>query len=101
MRRNDVSFMVPIGKPTVKRSRGRCEGSGPGRRVPMTFQSILFEKREDSIWPEPSQAPACFADLNLDQVVDTITSGREEYHLKPLFAIPLKEVRAVEYRQEI
>lgn len=67
----------------------------------MTFQSILFEKREDGIWPEPSEAPDCFADLNLDQVVDAITSGREEYHLKPLFAIPLKEVRAVEYRQEI
>jgi DNA mismatch repair protein MutS len=69
--------------------------------VLMTFQSILFEKREDGLWPEPSEAPACFADLNLDQVVDAITSGREEYRLKPLFAIPLKEVRAVEYRQEI
>src|SRR5579883_100696 len=96
-----VSFTVPIGKPTFKRNRGRRAGAGPGRNAFMTFQSILFEKREDGIWPEPSQAPACFADLHLDQVVDAITSGREEYHLKPLFAIPLKEVRAVEYRQEI
>ena len=65
------------------------------------FQSILFEHSEDGIQPEPTDMPDCFVDLNLDQVVTAMTSGREEYHLEPFFAIPLKEVRAIEYRQQI
>ncbi|MDA4115710.1 MAG: DNA mismatch repair protein MutS [Thaumarchaeota archaeon] len=66
----------------------------------MTFHSILFERPEDRTEPWPA-APDFFIDLNLDQVVDDIIAGREEYGLKPFFLAPLKSVGAIEYRHEI
>jgi hypothetical protein len=45
--------------------------------------------------------PACFADLNLDQVVEAVTAGKEEYNLKPLFYTRLATAAAVRYRQEV
>lgn len=49
----------------------------------MTFHSILFEKIEDIIKKETVKAPVFFVDLNLDQIIDAITAGRNEYNLKP------------------
>lgn len=64
----------------------------------MTFHSILFETRAVSL---ATEAPACFADLNLDQVVKTITAGKQEYDLKPFFHTPLRSVAAIQYRHEV
>jgi hypothetical protein len=52
---------------------------------PMDFYSILFEKAQSDIKKETPEAPVFFADLNLDQIIDAITTGKEEYHLKPFF----------------
>jgi DNA mismatch repair protein MutS len=67
----------------------------------MTFRSILFEITEDAIAKETAQVPIFFVDLNLNQVIDAITAGKEEYHLKPLFYISLRNIDAIEYRHEI
>ena len=67
----------------------------------MTFQSILIEKTEESIKKETLEAPVFFVDLNLDQVIDAITAGRQEYNLKPFFYTPLKDIDTIRYRQEI
>lgn len=67
----------------------------------MTFHSILFERTEDSIQNETVDAPVFFADLNLDQIIDTITAGRQEYNLKPFFYTSLKDIDAIKYRHEI
>jgi DNA mismatch repair protein MutS len=67
----------------------------------MTFHSILFERPEDSPKEELLEAPVFFVDLNLDQIVDAITAGKEAYHLKPFFYISLNDVEAIKYRQEI
>ncbi len=67
----------------------------------MTFHSILFENPNGNIPRETAEAPDFFADLNLDQIVDAITFGRQEYDLKPFFYSPLHTVDAVRYRQEI
>jgi DNA mismatch repair protein MutS len=67
----------------------------------MTFPSILFEKTEDSIKKETLEAPAFFVDLNLDQIIDTIAAGKQEYDLKPFFYTSLHDVEAIKYRHEI
>lgn len=66
----------------------------------MTFHSILFRKTED-ITKEPLEAPVFFADLNLDQIINTITAGRQEYDLPPFFYMPLDDLDAIAYRHEI
>ncbi|MHB8595698.1 MAG: MutS-related protein [Ktedonobacteraceae bacterium] len=67
----------------------------------MTFHSILFEKTEDGIQKETPEAPVFFVDLNLDQIVDTITAGKQEYHLKPFFYTSLNDIATITYRHEI
>ncbi|NSW90570.1 MAG: DNA mismatch repair protein MutS, partial [Firmicutes bacterium] len=67
----------------------------------MTFHSILFKRTEDSIKEETVEVPTFFIDLNLDQIINEITAGRQEYNLKPFFYITLKDIDAIKYRQEI
>lgn len=67
----------------------------------MTFNSILFENPQGGIKTEPLAAPDFFGDLNLDQVIDAITAGRQEYNLKPFFYTSLQDVETIEYRHEI
>ncbi|MBI1878086.1 MAG: DNA mismatch repair protein MutS [Chloroflexi bacterium] len=67
----------------------------------MTFHSILFERTEDSIKKETLEAPVFFVDLNLDQIIDAITAGKEEYNLKPFFYTSLNDQDAIKYRHEI
>lgn len=63
------------------------------------FGSILFERADE--YPVSREAPACFRDLNLDQIVDAATTGRGEYDLKPFFYTPLRTAAAVAYRHEV
>lgn len=74
------------------------EASGPATRP---FHSVLFTCAEDGARAEHAREPAFFRDLNLDQVIESITVGREEYDLTSLFYVPLRSVEAVNYRQEI
>jgi len=67
----------------------------------MTFQSILFARAEDRAIDERPEAPAFFVDLNLDQVIAAITTGRQAYDLKPFFYTLLHDVDSVHYRHEI
>jgi DNA mismatch repair protein MutS len=69
-------------------------------RQTMAFHSILFESTED-VKKETLEAPGFFVDLNLDQVVNAIARGREEYNLKPFFYTSLNDIDAIKYRQEI
>jgi DNA mismatch repair protein MutS len=51
----------------------------------MAFHSILFRKTEDRIKTAPAKEPVFFVDLNLDQIIDAIVAGKQEYNLKPFF----------------
>ncbi|BCV21564.1 MutS-related protein [Moorella sp. Hama-1] len=67
----------------------------------MIFHSILFKRTEDSIKEETLEAPIFFVDLNLDQIIDAITAGKEEYNLKPFFYTSLNDSDMINYRHEI
>lgn len=67
----------------------------------MTFYSVLFEHPRQRAGVDQLEAPAFFGDLHLDQVVESVTAGREEYRLKPFFYAPLRDVEAIAYRHEI
>jgi DNA mismatch repair protein MutS len=67
----------------------------------VAFDSILFETAADRERAQNADAPACFVDLNLNQIVDSITADRAEYNLKPFFYFPLRRTDAVAYRQEV
>lgn len=67
----------------------------------MTFKSVLFDSLENDLTKETITEPGFFHDLNLGQIIDAITAGREEYHLKPLFYTSLNAIDAIKYRHEI
>jgi len=67
----------------------------------MTFHSILFERSDEKLINQASGEPVFFVDLNLDQIVDTITAGKQEYNLKPFFYTSLSDTDTIQYRHEI
>jgi len=67
----------------------------------VTCCSILFKDVNQAAGLGELGAPACFRDLNLDQVVEAIVAGREEYALEPFFSAPLRDVDAITYRHEV
>ena len=67
----------------------------------MAVHSILFvgEAIPGDIGESPE--PVFFTNLNLDQIVASVTAGKDEYALRPFFYSPVKELDAVSYRQEV
>jgi DNA mismatch repair protein MutS len=61
------------------------------------FRSILFDESEIGTDIDGRQAPEFFTDLNLDQIVESIAAGRDEYSLKPFFYTPLSHVETINY----
>ena len=65
----------------------------------MSFTSILF--------PDPDatasfdEAPDCFRDLHLDEIVGAVTAGTQNDHLKKFFHAPLHEISDVDYRHQV
>ena len=62
---------------------------------PTGFHSILFEFPDSGKLGDKIELPPFFRDLNLDQIVDAITAGREEYNLKPFFYTRLTGLAAI------
>ena len=59
----------------------------------------LFDHPDDG--SGGGEEPDYFVDLTLDQVLQAMTAGREEYDLAPFFCKPLRDVGEVLYRQEV
>jgi DNA mismatch repair protein MutS len=67
----------------------------------MTVFSILFDRPADRIQAEHAAAPACFVDLNLDQIVDAVTANWSDYNLSAFFYFQLRCIDTIRYRQEV
>lgn len=74
---------------------------GSKKGIPLTFASILFEEIDPAGQPLAVDPPAFFVDLNLDQIIHAVTSGKQEYQLRPFFFSPLHSTRDIYYRQEV
>jgi hypothetical protein len=63
-------------------------------------RSILYDQtsQPDASVSEP---PAYFSDLNLDQIVASVTADREPYDLTPFFSQHLESVDTIHYRHEV
>ncbi|WP_321796013.1 MutS-related protein [Caballeronia sp. J97] len=66
-----------------------------------TFKSVLFHDGRSLKEIEQATQPDVFIDLNLDQVIDALLRGRDEYELRPYFNVPLNDTRAILYRHEV
>jgi hypothetical protein len=70
----------------------------------MSFTSILFLNEQDCPAHDADAGtddPDYFIDLNLNQVIDTVTAGFDRYDLRPLFRVLPDTVEAVCYRQDV
>jgi DNA mismatch repair protein MutS len=74
---------------------------GENRQYQGSFRSILFAGEHGDTVPLESTAPSCFADLNLDQIVETLAQDREQYGLTPYFYTPLTSIDAITYRHDV
>jgi len=68
----------------------------------MIFHSILYENNKSKIRgiPEPENN-LLFQDLNLDQIIDGILAGKEEYNLKPFYLDYQNNPETIFFRQEV
>jgi DNA mismatch repair protein MutS len=71
----------------------------PERPATGEFRSVLFVDDPPDL--SATTEPPCFRDLNLDQTVEAIVAGRDEYLLKPYFHSPLRDPETVVYRHEV
>jgi DNA mismatch repair protein MutS len=81
------------------RMDGGHDGSGGGQAP--RFHGILVDRPEHGPRDDLREAPSLLADLNLDQVLERMTAGREEYRLEPFFHARLRDADAVRYRHEV
>jgi DNA mismatch repair ATPase MutS len=74
---------------------------GKLQSLPRRFHSILFPGTYGTGDQEINDAPAFFCDLNLDQIVQAITAGWQEYNLLPFFHMLPRDMRTIAYRQGV
>lgn len=75
------------------------QDKGPANRA--HFRSILFPPGLEGERREHGNQPACFVDLNLDQVVAGIVVHRDEEFLRPLFYSTYRNEDIIRHRQAV
>lgn len=85
-----------VSAPSQGQAPQRMDMSDPPR---FPFYSVLFRTAEER--HEQRTPPEFFLDLNVDQIIEGVTNGLQEYDLQPFFHTSLTEIDAISYRQEI
>lgn len=67
----------------------------------MSFRSILFGSQDAPATVEETPEPSCFGDLNVDQIVNVLVSGRSVHKLEGYFRVTLTDLDVVAYRHEV
>jgi hypothetical protein len=93
--------MTPLLQNSTASTSPLLEPARADRPAQTAFHGILFENVDGRNHVESSVAPDFFRDLNLDQIVDAITAGRDEYNLKPFFYTRLAALTTIAYRHEV
>lgn len=65
------------------------------------FRSILSPGSTPHGLSESVPEPEFFSDLNLDQIVASVTAGYEQYRLQPFFCEPPGDQDTIHYRQQV
>ena len=76
------------------------DAAGGGNPATNRIPAILFPEAGGAAG-YTTEEPEFFRDLNLDQIVEAITTGRESYDLKPFFYTPLTKLDQISFRHEI
>lgn len=80
----------------------RRPGGSPGAEDRgAQFHSILFPGPAPAVSPGADRAPAFFRDLHLDQIVEAVTAGKQEYDLIGFFLRPSRNIETLEYRHDV
>jgi hypothetical protein len=87
---------------TSDRDAAAAEAISPDRD---TFAGVLFLSPAGAVPPEVGAheppRPDHFHDLNLDQIEDGMTVGRERYELSPYFRVPAPDLDTARLRQDV
>ena len=90
---------MPLSQPAQPLEMSTPDASPPDASPP--FVSVLFDGPSPDLEIESCAVPEFFTDLNLNQIVDSATAGRDQYALKPFFYLPVEKLETIQYRQEI
>jgi DNA mismatch repair ATPase MutS len=101
---NEQAAKPPPLSPRLSSDDFRFSETAKAKREPAPggpLTSVLFVDPEDEARVQHTEPPAFFGDLNLDQIVDHLTAGKDAYNLKPFFSVPLGSADAIRYRHDV
>jgi len=96
-------YLRPVESPSQAHAHSRSHAgwSRSDAQNSPTFRSILFPPGLEQERAEPHEQPACFVDLNLDQVVAALVANQAKDALRPVFYTTYRNDDIIYYRQAV
>ncbi|NOY74693.1 MAG: DNA mismatch repair protein MutS [Kiritimatiellaeota bacterium] len=67
----------------------------------MKSNSILFKNADEAVELPEREVSDLFHDLNLDQVLHELCSGKHDYNFASYFRMPLNDAKSIKFRQDV